>query len=60
MKEFGNKMKRNGEDLSEIKGVGYEGFGEREERQREKELTEEDEVRGKGKGTIVKNPDRGP
>ena len=28
-KEFGVKMKKNGEDLREIEGVGYGGFRER-------------------------------
>ena len=28
--EFGVKMKKNGEDLREIEGIGYEDFRERE------------------------------
>jgi len=60
-KEFGVKMKKNGEDLSEIEGVGYGGFREREGSKREKESSEEDEVRRNGKGTAVKKiADDGP
>ena len=58
-KEFGVKMKKNGEDLSEIEGVSYGGFREREGSKREKESSEEDEMKGKGKGTAVKNLDCG-
>ena len=35
-KEFGVKMKKNGEDLREIEGVGYGGFREREKGGRER------------------------
>ena len=35
-KEFGVKIKKNGEDWREIEGVGYGGFREREGRKREK------------------------
>ena len=59
-KEFGVKMKKNGEDLREIEGAGYRGFRETKGGKREKESSEEDEVRGKGKGTTVKNLDRRP
>jgi len=54
------KMKKNGEDLREIKGVSYGGFREREGRNREKVSSEEDEMRGKGNGTAVKNLDCSP
>ena len=56
---FGVKMKKNGEDLREIEGVGYGGFREREGRKRENVFSEEDEVRGKGNSTAIKNLDRG-
>jgi len=59
-KEFGVKMKKNGEDLREIEGVGYGGFRETEGRKREQESSEEDEVRGKGNSTAVKNLDCSP
>ena len=59
-KEFGVKMKKNGEDLREIEGAGYRGFRKREGRKREKMLSEEDEARGRGNGTVVKNLDHGP
>ena len=58
-KESAVKMKKNGEDLREIEGVGYGGFTEREGKKREKGLSVEDEVRGKGNGTAVKNLDSG-
>ena len=59
-KQFGVKIKKNGEDLREIEGVGYGGFRKREGRRREKVSNEEDEVRGRGNGTTVKNLDRDP
>jgi len=59
MKEFGVKIKKNGEDLRETEGVGCGGFREREGRKREKDSSEEDEVRGKGKSIAVKNLDCG-
>jgi len=59
-KEFGVKTKKNGEDLGEIKGVGYEGFREREGKRREKVSKVEEEMRGRETGTVVKNLDRGP
>lgn len=34
--DFGVKMKKNGEDLREIEGVGYGGFREREKVGRER------------------------
>jgi len=40
--------------------VGYGGFRERVGRRREKVSSEDDEVREKGNGTAVKNPDRSP
>ena len=57
-KEFGVKMKKNGEDLREIEGVGYGGFREREGRKREKQLSDEDELRGKGNDTAINSLDR--
>jgi len=54
-KEFGLKMKKDGEDLREIEGVGYGEFGEGEGRKREKVPSEENEMRGKGNNTAVKN-----
>jgi len=59
-KQFGVKIKKNGEDLREIEGVGYGGFRKREGRKRKKESSEEDEVRGKGNRTTVKNLDHNP
>jgi len=59
-KEIGVKMKKNGEDLREIEGVGYGGFREREGRKREKVLSEEDEIKGKRNGITVKNLNCGP
>ena len=60
-KKFGVKMKKNGEDLRKIESVGHGGFREREGSKREKELSEEDEVRRNRKGTAVKNvADHGP
>jgi len=34
-REFGVRTKKNGEDLREIEGVGYEGFRERRKEERE-------------------------
>jgi len=56
-REFGVKRKKNEEKLRKIERVGYGGFRERKGRKREKVSSEEDEVRGKGKGTTVKNLD---
>ena len=52
-------MTKNGEDLRELKLLVMEIL-EREGRKREKVSSEEDEVRGKGNSTTVKNLDRGP
>ena len=46
--------------MSEIEGVGYGGFKERERRKREKVSSGEDELRGRGNGTAVKNLDHRP
>ena len=46
--------------MREIESVGYGGFREREGSKREKVSSEEDEMREKGNGTVVKNLDRGP
>ena len=54
------QIKKNGEDLREIEGIGYEGFREREWMKREKVSKVEEERRGRGRGTAVKNLDCGP
>ena len=46
------------EKIREIEGVSYKGFREKEGRKREKVSSGEDEVRGRGNGTTVKNLDR--
>ena len=49
-KEFGVKMKKHGEDLREIEGVGYGGFREREGTKRENVSKVKEEMRGKRNG----------
>ena len=53
-REFAVKIKKNGEDLREIEGIGYERFRERELRKREKVSKVEEEMRGRGTGTTFK------
>jgi len=53
-RKFSVKMNKNGEDLREIEGIGYERFRERELRKREKVSKVEEEMRGRGTGTTFK------
>ena len=48
-KEFGVKMKKNGEDLRETKGVGYGGFRERKEKNREEKCRVKKILKGERK-----------